>query len=143
LLHSVDPNMIQGLLTFCTFLLTILCDTLMFMLKLRQFRIGLHCRRVRYPFFVHYGDHVTTTPWPLMLDLHAHRSRVERCWEVWSSLEQWRTTAQQPYGGSSCLYLQWHWQLETQNFCLLRNGWFHLLGLEIMGYHMPLLFPPG
>jgi len=115
----------------------------MFMLKLRQFRTGLHCRRVRYPFFVHYGDHVTTTPWPLMLDLHAHRSGVERCWEVWSSLEQWRTTAQQPYGASSCLYLQWHWQLETQNFCLLRNGWFHLLGLEIMGYHMPLLFPPG
>ena len=59
--------MIQGLLAFCTFLLTALCGTRMFMSKLRQFRIGLCCRRVRYPFFVHYEDHVTTTPWPLML----------------------------------------------------------------------------
>lgn len=73
-LHSIDPSMIQGLLAFCTFLRTVLCDNRMFMLDLGQFRIGLLCRRVRYPFFVRYEDNVTTAPWPLMmLGLHSHR----------------------------------------------------------------------
>jgi len=93
LLHSVDPSMIQGLLAFCTFVLTAVCDTLMFMLKLRQFRIGLRCRRVRCPLIVHYEDHVTTTPWPLMLDLHAHRRVLN---DVGKFGRPWNSEGQRP-----------------------------------------------